>query len=374
MKITLIGPVYPYRGGIAHFTIVLAQKLGEAGHDVQMISFKKQYPTWLYPGKSDKDFSEGRDKVDAKYLLTPMNPLSWQRTIKTIIDFRPEKVIIPWWITFWGPAFHYLISHVKRKGISTTILIHNTLPHEANLIDKQIARWTLKTATHFIVMTPKERERLLTLLPGITSVNISPHPIYCHFKSSQMDKQELRLKLGLPIDQPIMLFFGFVRPYKGLHDLLKAQKLILAEGIKITLVVAGEFWDDLNSYEQHIKILGLSNYVKIFNKYIPDEEVAQYFELADLFVDPYCGGTQSGILKTALGFGIPSVVTDVIVDDLIKYLPQQCKVVPSKDPQSLAKGILEQLNVPTLSHDKIESIYSQTWDKLINTICHTKCK
>jgi len=372
MRLTIIGPVYPYRGGIAHFTTVLVKKLGEAGHNVQVISFKKQYPTWLYPGESDKDFSEGRDKVDAKYLLSPINPFSWQRTIKTIIDFQPDRVVIPWWITFWGPAFHFLISHLKQNGILTTFLIHNTIPHEANPLDKQIARWTLKTATRYIVMTKKERVRLLTLLPGIKNVNISPHPIYRHFKSSQMNKLELRLKLELPIDQTIMLFFGFVRPYKGLHDLLKAQNLILAEGRQITLVIAGEFWDNLYSYEQQIKTLGLTNYVKIFNKYIPDEEVAQYFELADLFVAPYISGTQSGILKTALGFGIPSVVTDVIVDDLIKFFPQQCKIVPSRDPLALAKGILEQLNIPSLNNDNIESIYSKTWDKFIDTICRDK--
>jgi len=264
LKITLVGPVYPYRGGIAHFTGMLAQKLIEAGHDVQMISFKKQYPLWLYPGKSDKDYSEGREKIDAAYLLAPLNPLSWKRAVDAICKFKPEKVIFPWWVTIWGPAFHHIVTRLKKNDIPSTILIHNTLPHEAKPYDSFLARWALQEADNFIVMTQKEKFRL------------------------------------------------------------------------------------------------------------PDDEAAQYFEMSDIFIAPYKGGTQSGVLKAALGFGLPVVLTDIIIDEVTDHFPSLCKIVPSQNPQMLANGIEEQLNTPALSNAEIEGIFSKTWEKMVKTISDQK--
>lgn len=374
MKITLIGPVYPYRGGIAHFTSMLASKLIEAGHDVQMISFKKQYPLWLYPGESDKDYSEGRETIDTNYLLTPFNPISWKKTVETILNFKPQKVVIPWWVTFWGPAFHHIISRLKKKGIPSTILIHNTLPHEAKAYDRFLARWTLKEAENFIVMTQKEKERLIGLLPPIehagSNVEVVPHPVYQVFKPTGTDKNTLRSKFGLPTEQQVMLFFGFVRPYKGLDDLLEAHKILITRGHQIRLIVAGEFWENIEKYKHKIDSLGLTNFVKIINEYIPDDEAAQYFEMSDLFVAPYKGGTQSGVLKAALGFGLPAVLTDVIIDEVTDHFPGLCKIVPSQNPMMLGNGIEEQLNTPLLSSAEIDAVFSQTWEKMVKAISH----
>ena len=376
MKITLVGPVYPYRGGIAHFTGMLAQKLIEAGHDVQMISFKKQYPLWLYPGKSDKDYSEGREKIDAAYLLAPLNPLSWKRAVDAICKFKPEKVIFPWWVTIWGPAFHHIVTRLKKNDIPSTILIHNTLPHEAKPYDSFLARWVLQEADNFIVMTQKEKFRLLELLPHIilagNNLEVVSHPIYRVFKPTGTDKNKLRSKFGLPAEQPLMLFFGFVRPYKGLDDLLEAHKILISKGYQIKLIVAGEFWESIKKYEQKIHALELTNFVKIINDYIPDDEAAQYFEMSDIFIAPYTGGTQSGVLKAALGFGLPVVLTDVIIDEVTDHFPSLCKIVPSQNPLMLANGIEEQLNTPALSNAEIEVVFSKTWEKMVKTISAQK--
>jgi glycosyltransferase involved in cell wall biosynthesis len=374
LKITLVGPVYPYRGGIAHFTSMLASKLIEAGHDVQMISFKKQYPLWLYPGKSDKDYSKGRETIDANYLLTPFNPISWEKTVEAIRNFKPQKVIIPWWVTLWGPAFHHIISRLKKKGVPSTILIHNTLPHEAKAYDRFLARWTLQEAENFIVMTQKEKTRLIGLLPHIehagNKIDVIPHPIYRVFKPSGMEKDKLRSKFGLPAEQPVILFFGFVRPYKGLDDLLEAHKILITRGHQIRLIIAGEFWENIEKYEQKIDALELSNFVKIFNEYIPDNEAAQYFEMSDIFVAPYTGGTQSGVLKAALGFGLPVVLTEVIIDEVTDFFPGLCKIVPPQNPMILANGIEQQLNTPALNSEEIEAVFSQTWEKMVKAISH----
>ena len=370
LKITLIGPVFPYRGGIAHFDELLAKKLIEAGNDVQTISFKKQYPRWLYPGKSDKDFSRGRERIDAKYLLTPLNPLSWNKAISEICHFQPQKVIITWWTTFWALAYQYIITQLRKKSILTTILVHNTTPHESAPRDRFLARMALKKADNFIVMTQKEKLRLLDLLPDINKIEVVPHPISRIFTPTGKNKNELRLKFGFSVDQQIMLFFGFVRPYKGLDDLLKAHKILITEGHKIRLVIAGEFWENATKYKEKIHSLGLTEFIKIINEYIPDDEAAQYFEMSDLFVAPYRDATQSGVIKAALGFGMPIVLTDVVVDEIIKHFSELCKIVPSKNPQMLAKGIQEQITNPPLPAEQIEEIFNMTWKNLVNAICN----
>jgi len=368
MKITLIGPVYPYRGGISHFTTMLAKKLIAAGHEVQVISFKKQYPAWLYPGKSDKDFSPSRERVDAEYLLTPLNPITWHKSVQAISDFKPQQVIVPWWVTFWGPAFHHIISRLKRQNIPIIILIHNTIPHEARPWDRFLARSTLQGGDRFIVMTEKEEMRLQSLVPEVDKVEIVPHPIYRMFKPSQFSKDENRSRLGLPPNKPIILFFGFIRPYKGLSELLQALKIIITKGHEVSLVVAGEFWQDRRQYDNQIQGLSLQNDVYIFDSYIPDEQAAQFFEVSDIFAAPYTAGTQSGALKAALGFGLPAVATDAITDGFLLTHPQRCVIVPAGDIAALAAGLEKQVNQPVLGQDQIKEMVNSSWEKMLAVI------
>jgi D-inositol-3-phosphate glycosyltransferase len=365
----LIGPVTPYRGGIAHFTTQLAKRLMNAGHDIQVISFKKQYPLWLYPGESDKDYSPGREKVDAEFLLTPMNPFSWQKTVRIISDYIPDKVIISWWVTFWGPAFRFVSKRLAKKGFQVTYLVHNTLPHETNFVDQWIVKNTLKITDKFIVMAEGEKEKLLNIFPDCQNIKLVPHPIYQFFPKSNLTKAELRKKFGFKsTDVPVLLFFGFVRPYKGLSVLLESIHLLLSQGKEIFLLIAGEFWDDRAVYEQQIKQLGLKDHIKIYDRYIPDNEVAEFFKAADIFVAPYTGGTQSGSLKIALGFGLPAVVTENIADEMIKKLPKVCKIVPACDAMGLAEGILENLSKPLLDKMIIEEIHNISWQNLTFSI------
>ena len=368
MRLSLLGPVYPYRGGIAHFTTLLAKKLIEAGHEVQVISFKKQYPAWLYPGESDKDHSPGREKVDADYLLTPLNPSSWRRTVKAIVGFQPQQVILPWWVTFWGPAFRFIITRLKRRGIPVTVLIHNTMPHEARALDRFLARRTLQPADRYIVMTEREKGRLLALLPQAQNIHIAPLPIYHAFKPSGSSKSQVCQSLDLPQDQPVLLYFGFVRPYKGLGVLIDALRALIDLDVDAHLLIVGEFWEDKTGYVSQIQRLGLDHRVHIYDTYIPDDEVAGYFEAADVFVAPYIDGTQSAALKTALGFGLPVVVTDVITDEIIEALPERCRVVRTGDAAALAAGIIEQMKVSKLNDGQIKQIVDQSWAAMLKVV------
>jgi glycosyltransferase involved in cell wall biosynthesis len=368
MRLSLLGPVYPYRGGIAHFTTLLAKKLIEDGHEVQMISFKKQYPAWLYPGESDKDHSPGRIQVDAEYLLTPLNPISWRETVTAIVDFKPQQVILPWWVTFWGPSFRFILTRLKRRRIPVTVLIHNTMPHEGRALDRFLARRTLRLAERYIVMTEKEKGRLLALLPGTQNIHVAPLPIYHAFKPTPLSKEALRQQMDLPDDQPVILYFGIVRPYKGLGVLIDALKVIAERGCKAHLLIVGEFWEDQSQYLSQIHNLSLSDRVHLYDRYIPDDEVAGFFKAADLFVAPYIDGTQSAALKTALGFGLPVVVTDVITDAMIEALPERCRVVRAGNAVGLAEGILEQMRVSTLDAVQIEQIVDQSWEVMLDVV------
>ena len=368
MRISLIGPVYPYRGGIAHFTTLMVQKLREEGHEVQMISFKNQYPKILYPGKSDKDYSPGRIKVNADFIIHPLNPFTWAKAVSTIRRFAPQKVIIPWWTTFWSLCFTHIMTRLNRKDIKTTLLIHNTLPHEARKIDKWLTKRVLARANKFIVMSAKEKDRLVSFLPTAAEITIVPHPIYKFANPTSLSREAILQKLNLPEGKLFVLFFGFVREYKGLHDLIHAMRLCVNEDPNIHLIVAGEFWDQKTAYEDQINKENLQAFIHIFDQYIPDDEVSLFFKISDLFAAPYTGGTQSGAVKTALGFGLPVVLTRIVSDDLIEQLPELCKIVPPNAPDTLAENILSQLKKDRLSEKQIEILFNQSWGSLLNAI------
>lgn len=364
MKIVLIGPIPPYRGGIAHFTQALAEKLVQEGHQLLTISYRRQYPGWLYPGKSDKDFSQETKIKDAVFLFSPLNYLDWKKTLQAIRKYQPDLVIYPWWVTFWAPASSWLLGKLKNLGISTRILVHNAFPHEGGWFDKKLTKCALKDARIFVTMTEKETGRLRTVIHKTSIIETSAHPVYAQFPLSGLSKVEVRRKLGLPIEAPIALFFGFVRPYKGLNVLLDAMSILRNKGEKIHLVVAGEFWDDQAVYENQISKLGIKDMVTIRADYIPDSEAGLYFEAADFFVAPYLEGTQSGSIKLAMGYHLLMVITDTIVDELLENLPGQCVIVPHDDAESLAEGIRKAL---VLSPTKIitSQLEHESWDKFI---------
>lgn len=317
MRFVIVGPVYPYRGGIAHYTSRMAQAAIEEGHEVKVISFARQYPRFLYPGKSDRDPSQEVMRIEADYLLDPLYPWTWERAIKEIDKFSPELVVIQWWTTFWAPAFGW-ISYRLRNHIKVAFLIHNVVPHEARFFDPWLAKLVLRQGNKHIVQSESQRQKLKELLPKADPVLIE-HPLYDQFAEKRMSKEEARRRLGLPEDRPVLLFFGIVRPYKGLTNLIEALALVYQEGYSPLLIVAGEFWEDVEFYKRRIQELGLQEAVRIYNYYIPNEEVPVFFSAADVFVAPYTGGTQSGALKIALAFGLPVVASEGIFIHLEKY-------------------------------------------------------
>jgi D-inositol-3-phosphate glycosyltransferase len=366
-KIVLIGPVYPYRGGIAHFTSNLAQTFLENGFDLTVISFSKQYPKWLYPGKDDKDLSNGRGAENAEYIFSPLNPFDWLKTIKRIKELKPDLVILQWWTTFWSFATHSLLSSLEKSGIPTKVIVHNAIPHEGKKIDQLLAKYALGNAIRFVVMNKREEEKVKDLVSGAL-IQFIPHPIYRPFSTELISKSEAREKLGLDEGKEIGLFFGFIRPYKGLGVLLDAIKILNDEGQlnNFCFLIAGEFWHDKKQYMDKIKVLGIEDHIVVHDHYIPDDQAGLYFQAADFFVAPYTAGTQSGALKMAMGYGLPCIVSTVIADD-ISHLPSLGNIITfsESDAPDLAGKIrtISQSNGILLGHS--DGTELKTWNDLV---------
>lgn len=360
MKISLIGPVYPYRGGIAHYTTSLYVALTKAGHKVNILSFKRQYPAFLYPGQSDKDPSTNPVRVEAEYSLDPLHPWTWHQSAQKILVDQPDLVLIQWWTTFWGFAYAALI-HFLQKKIRVIYLIHNVLPHENRIWDRMLARFALGKASAFIVQSPNQRERLLGLLPD-ANIHYCSHPVYQRFSEQNISKEMARQQLGLPLNTPVLLFFGIVRPYKGLKHLVDAVSKTVSS---VKLVVAGEFWEDSSLYQKQIAHLGLTERVTLINRYISNEDAHILFSAADALVAPYVGGTQSGAVELALGYGLPVVITDSISEGVQDQFPS-VHVVPSGDANALTKAI-DSLVANSTNRSSLHAIRDD-WNRMVDTI------
>lgn len=337
MKIVVIGPVYPYRGGIAHHTTLLARALSER-HDVLVVSFRRLYPRWLYPGASDQDPSTSPLSVPAEFLLDPLAPWTWWQAAQRIAAFQPARVILPWWTTFLAPMTAGLVFALRRAAVDVCFLIHNVLPHEPRGWDLRLARLALRGGRAFIVHSVREKARLQSLIPE-ACIQYTPHPRYAVFGEGLLPQAEARQRLGLPLDRVVVLFFGIVRAYKGLHILLPA--LARLPGPRPYLLVAGEFWEDKTQYLAQIQQLELASDVRLHDGYIPNEDLSLYFSAADIFVAPYVGGTQSGAVQMALGFGLPLVVSDHIAASMSPVDRERATVVPTGNVEALAKALAD---------------------------------
>jgi len=343
VRLALIGPVYPYRGGIAHYTTALYKALRERGHDLLLVSFSRQYPQRLFPGKSDRDPSRNPLKVEeARYWLDSLNPLTWLRTFARIRRTRPEIMVMQWWTTFWAPAW-LALGVLNRLFLRSPIVYfcHNVLPHEARWWDTWIARVTLRWATLLLVQSAEEEARLRALLPR-AEIRVVPLPVFDMFSNFRIPKDEARRHLGLPADALVLLTFGIVRQYKGLRTLLEAVPRIRAAASRdVVLLVAGEFWEDKRPYLDLIERLQIGDSVRVDDRYIPDEEVPAYFCAADALAAPYRQVTGSAVTRIADSFGLPVIhdLTDAAaIDSRLEAGDAASPTMPVAAPQPGVPG------------------------------------
>ena len=365
MKFTVIGPVYPYRGGIAHYTAQLIKALSDAKHLVFSVSYKRQYPKWLYPGKSDKDPSQSVIHIDALYLLDPLNPITWYQTSKQIDKQKPDLVIIQWWTTFWAPAYAAIGAILRWKKIKVGYIIHNVFPHEQRFFDPWLAKLALSKGNVFLAQTEREKQRLLKLLPR-SEVVVSNLPTYTFLTNQQISKEEARNKIGIPLKRPLVLFFGIVRAYKGLKYLIDSMDLMKRENLENHpfLLVAGEIWEDKSLFQEQIERLDLKDCVRLDDRYVPDEEAAIIFSAADMLVAPYIDGTQSAAVGLALGFGLPLVVTEIVAGGIATEKKQNIQVVKAGDAHAISQAIQKTIT-NTGQKQVIKNNGEEDWKKLV---------
>lgn len=333
-KIVMIGPVYPYRGGIAHYTGLMYKALAKTSQ-VSMISFRLQYPRLLYK-KEQKDFGNDTFKVDhTEYLIHTVNPFSWLDTAWKIRKRKPDLVIIQWWHPYF--AFCYWFLRKLLKKIPVLFICHNVFPHERFFGDVFLTKHVLKGGDFFIVQSAQDEKYLLSVKQDAV-YRRTVHPTYNAFKLCNLSKENARAQLHIAMDEKVLLFFGFVREYKGLKHLLRAMPEAVQRLGDIKLLVVGEFAADKKDYLNIIDKLGISRFVKIYDAYIPDREVEKFFAACDLVVLPYESATQSGIVQIAYGFEKPVLATrtgglsEVVADGRTGYLvePGDCHQIAQR--------------------------------------------
>jgi D-inositol-3-phosphate glycosyltransferase len=361
--------MYPYRGGIAHFTDSTFRNLTERGHDVRGITFARQYPDVLFPGKSQMEPPEPGRQGTALRLIDTLNPLSWLRTSHVIGKERPDAVVYQFWLPFLGPAYGTIARRVGRRATGQIAVVHNALPHERGVGDGSLSRYFLRACSGFVVMSESVERDLRSL--GIEGpVFRIAHPVYDHFGEA-VPRAAARATLGLPPDAPVLLFFGFIRRYKGLHVLLESLSTVRERLPAVRLVVAGEFYEDEAKSRQFVEARGLREHVLFHPEYIPNDRVSLYFSAADVVVQPYVSATQSGVAQVAFHFGRPLIVTDV--GGLAEIVPHERAglVVPPDDPGALGRAIVryfdEQLAEPLTRGVRIEK-QKYGWDRLVNAV------
>ena len=367
MKITLIGPVYPYKGGIAHYTSLLCRSL-QKEHDVQMISFKKQYPKLLFKNEQ-KDYQNDAFKINnTQYWINTLNPINWLRVADRINRISSDLVIFPWWHPYFAPCFSSLVKRIK--GAKILFLCHNVFPHERFPADKGLVRRTLKRGDFFIVHSKRDAEDLLSIKQNAIIRTVT-HPTYNVFKYQNLSQLHARESLGIEQAEKILLFFGFVREYKGLHYLIKALRAITNAVDGVKLLIVGDFGNDKSDYLDLIESEGVSGSIQIYDGYIADKDIEKYFAASDLVVLPYVSATQSGIVQIAYGFEKPVIVTDVgglpevVIDGETGY------VVPPQNPEEISAAVIrffKDANQEVLIAGIKKEAKKYEWERMVETI------
>ncbi|MGH2643493.1 MAG: glycosyltransferase [Chitinophagaceae bacterium] len=339
--IIIIGPAHPLRGGIAAFNERLAVELQGMGHRVILYSFSLQYPSFLFPGKTQYSDSPSPEGLNIQTKINAINPVNWLKVGKEIRKLNPDLVITRFWIPFLAPASGSILRQIKKNKHSKVVCIaDNIIPHEKRPGDKELTNYLVKSCDAFVVMSKIVLEdlRKITLKPA----SLILHPLYDQF-GEKVTKSAARDHLQLPAKDRLLLFFGLIRRYKGLDLLLNAIADPRVQTQHIKLVIAGEFYEDATIYKELIEKNKLQQSVFLHTVYIPDEQVKYYFSAADAVVLPYRNATQSGIAPIAYHFELPMISTNAGgLPDTI--LDGKTGILCSPDPVSLADAILRFYN------------------------------
>ena len=340
MKIVIIGTAYPYRGGLAAFNERLALQFQNEGHEVVMYTFTLQYPRFLFPGKTQFTSDPAPRGLTIRRCINSCNPFNWLKVGRELRRQQPDLVVFAYWMSFMAPCFGTIARQVRLgKKTRCIALVHNMIPHEPNVLDKLFPGYFVKAMDGFTALSQSVVKDIEKFDHKGKPKSWAPHPIYDHY-GALVDKAEARRQLGLDADGKYVLFFGFIRDYKGLDLLIDAFGDPRLQDCGARLIVAGEFYGDPAPYLKRIHSLDISDIVVLHNDYIPDSKVNLYFRACDIVAQPYKSATQSGVTQVAFHFEKPMLVTRVgglpekVPDGKIGY-------VVDVDAQSIADALLK---------------------------------
>jgi len=369
MKIISLGPAHPYRGGPATFTDRLAQQFKAEGHSIEIVTFTLQYPGLLFPGKTQYSDDTPPEGIKITRLLNSINPLNWIATGLKIKKEKPDILLLRYWIPFIGPSLGSVARIVKSNQHTRVICIFdNVIPHEKRVGDKILTSYFANSIDGAIVMSQSVSDDLKLFRSDIPVI-LSPHPLFDNYGPKVLRDEALNA-LSLDHENLYILFFGFIRAYKGLDLLIKAFADSRLRNRKLKLIVAGEFYEDDAPYRSLIKEYSLEDEILFFDRFIKDDEVPLLFSVSELIVQPYKSATQSGVTQIAFHYEKPMLVTDVgglreIVAD------GKCGYVVKPDPQSITNAIIDYFDnskKPLLTEGVRQEKEKFTWDKMTRSV------
>lgn len=337
MKIIIVGTAHPYRGGLAAFNERLALQFQQEGHDVEVYTFTLQYPKMLFPGKTQYTDDPAPAGLTIHRRINSVNPINWIRVGRELRKKNPDVVVFAYWMSFMAPAFGTIARYLK-KPTRCIALVHNMIPHEPNILDKILPPYFVGAMDGFTALSQSVVKDIEKYDHKGTPKCWAPHPIYDHY-GDRIDKGEARRRLGLNAEGRYVLFFGFIRDYKGLDLLIDAFGDPRLQDMGVRLVVAGEFYGDSKPYLDRIHALDIDDRVVLHNDYIPESQVGLYFCAADIVAQPYKTATQSGVTQVAFHFEKPMLVTNV--GGLPEIVPDgKIGYVVEPDAQAIADALV----------------------------------
>lgn len=369
MRIAFVGTAYPMRGGIAQYNALLCRALAGAGHEVRLFSFTRQYPGLFFPGKTQYETGADPAPFPAQPMLDSTNPLSWLATARAVTRFRPDLLLFKYWIPFFAPSFGTIARRVARAcGSRVVLILDNVIPHERRAFDLPLTRYMLSSADAFVAMSKAVEADLRRFRPDAPCA-VVPHPLYTNFGEPE-EKTSARAALGWSEDSRVLLFFGYIRRYKGLDVLLEAMPAIhAATGAR--LMVLGEFYEDRAYYDRIVQEKGIAQLVTMTGDYVPTEHAGCVFSAADLVVLPYRSATQSGIVQIAVQLERPVLCTRVGGLEEMVHDGATGILVPPEDPAAIVEAVrryYDEAMEPRLAAGTRDVKAALGWDRLASTI------
>ncbi|MBA2249862.1 MAG: glycosyltransferase [Chitinophagaceae bacterium] len=383
-KIVIIGPAHPLRGGLASYDERLAREFMHQGFKTTIYTFSLQYPSFLFPGTTQLSSEPAPGDLDIKVCINSVNPFNWLKIGNELKRSKPDIIIVRYWLPFMGPCLGTILRKVKKnKHTKVVCIADNIIPHEKRPGDTAFTKYFLNPVDAFITMSEKVLSELL-IVANVKPAKFIAHPLYDNF-GDKISKTDARKKLNIDPNDRIILFFGFIRKYKGLDLLLEAMKILSPSETlheenaynhspaRIKLLIAGEFYEDKKKYTDLINTLGIKDELILHTDFIPDSEVKYYLCAADCVVQPYRRATQSGVTPLAYHFEVPMIVTNV--GGLPSLVPdKKVGLVAEPNPDDIARKIIEffQLGadyfLPHLREEKNKYSWSHMVDAIIKLV------